>query len=97
MRNFNNTGDSANQSSNNNNSNWLFSKNSVPTNINPRMYVLKQYKDNIKRIDMDDFDQDPDVFEWHYMSQHNDNDNEDFMFDPAKNHRLDILVHDFLC
>ena len=46
---------------------------------------------------MDDFDQDPDVFEWHYMNQHNDNDNEDFMFDPAKNHRLDILVHDFLC
>ena len=97
LRNFNDTTDSANQYSNNNNSNWLFSKNSVPTNINPRMYVLKQYKDNIKRIDMDDFDQDPDVFEWHYMNQHNDNDNEDFMFDPAKNHRLDILVHDFLC
>ena len=50
LRNFNDTTDSANQSSNNNNSNWLFSKNSVPTNINPRMYVLKQYKDNIKRI-----------------------------------------------
>ena len=64
MRNLNITGDSANQYSNNNNLNWLFSKNSAPTNINPRMYVLKQRQGFIKRIDMDDFDNDPDVFEW---------------------------------
>ena len=64
LRNLNITGDSANQYSNNNNSNWLFSKNSAPTNINPRMYVLKQRQGFIKRIDMDDFDNDPDVFEW---------------------------------
>ena len=34
LKNFNNTGDSANQYSNNNNSNRLFSKNSAPININ---------------------------------------------------------------
>ena len=60
------------------------------------MYVLKQRQGFIKRIDMDDFDNDPDVFEWQYVNNSNNNDNEVFMFDPAKNHRLDILVHDFL-
>ena len=40
---------------------------------------------------MDDFDQDPDVFEWHYMNQNNYNDIEDFMFDPAKNHQFDMM------
>ena len=77
LRNFNNTGDSANQYTNNNNSNWLFSKNSVSANINPRMYVLKQGKDIIKHIDMDDFDQNPDVFKWKFLNHHNEN----FMFD----------------
>ena len=61
------------------------------------MYVFKSKGGFIKRVDMDNFDNDPDVFEWQYMNHGNDNDNKDFMFDPARNHRLDILAHDFLC
>ena len=57
------------------------------------MYVLKQRKGF---IDMDDFDNDPNVFEWQYMNHSNHYDNEDFLFDPNRNRRSDILIHDFL-
>ena len=95
LRNFNN-GDSANQYSNNNNSNWLFSKNIANTNNNPRMYVFTAGYGPIKRPDLDDFSNDPDIFEWQYLNRKNDNDNEDLKFYSTDNTESDILIHDFL-
>ena len=34
---------------------------------------------------MDDFVQEPNVFEWQFLNYHNQHDNEIFMFDPAAN------------
>ena len=45
---------------------------------------------------MDNFDNDPNVFEWQYVNHRNEYDNEDFMFNPNGSYRSDILVHNFL-
>ena len=50
----------------------------------------------IKRVDMDSFNNDPNVFEWQYMNHRNKNDNEDYMFNPNDSSRSDILIRDFL-
>ena len=54
LKKFNTIGNSAIQSKNNHNSNWLFSNNFASPNINPRMYVLKQITNTIPRTDIND-------------------------------------------
>ena len=58
------------------------------------MYVLKQNKGCIKRIDMDDFDHDPDVFEWQYVNHSNNNDNEDWTF--SNRYEIEARNHHYL-
>ena len=74
----------------------MFSKDSTTANINPRMYVLKKRSDDVARIDMDDFDQDPDIFEWRFENYHGVDDNENFVLNSNNNHRSDLLIHEFL-
>ena len=45
---------------------------------------------------MDNFNDDPNVFELQYVNRRNENDNEDYMFNPNDSYRSDILIHDFL-
>ena len=64
IHNFNNTNDTfEDHSNNNNNSNWLFSKTSSNNDINPRMYMLKKYADNVDIPDTSDFSWNPETFE----------------------------------
>ena len=96
MRNFNNT-DSANQYSNNNNSNWLFSKPAASSNINPKMYVLKRLHNTVQHIEMHDFSQDPENFSWKYNNKSSSlPDNTDFIFKPENHRNSDMLIHEFL-
>ena len=57
------------------------------------MYVLKQIQDTIPRIDTDDFDQDPDVFESQFHTSRGRDDNENLMFNPDGNHRSDLIIN----
>ena len=77
IRNFINTnGISEDQSINNNNSNWLFSKTSNTADTNPRMYVLKQYADDVEIPDNTDF-----TFEWKFKNYYRTLEDEEFLFE----------------
>ena len=82
IRNFINTnGISEDQSINNNNSNWLFSKTSNTADTNPRMYVLKQYADDVEIPDNTAFTQNPETFEWKFKNYYRTLEDEEFLFE----------------
>ena len=91
IRFINRNGMSEDQSTNNNNSDWLFSKTSNTADSNPRMHV-----NQVDLINNDDFERDLEFSGWKYTNYSHKDDDEEFEFEDIQRHQSDLIIHEFL-